>query len=292
MSGRAKGVVSILASAFGFALMAMFVRLCDDYGPAVSCFQKSFFRNLIALVIAAAVFGCSRRREAHPHIPTLDGRAWTTLMLRCVFGSLGIVANFYALSHIPIGEGMALNKTAPLFTVLFAWGFLGERMSKRQFLWLFAAFAGMMFVVKPGFGDADAAAMVCALSGGLFAGAAYACLRQLGRLAVKGAFIVLFFSAFSCLMTVPFIVFDYTPMTAAQVFILLAAGAGAAIGQFGITLAYRFAEPRSIAIFDYMNIVFTALLGFAFFGQVPDVVSVAGFVLIAVSTVGCSAPTK
>ena len=74
--------------------------------------------------------------------------------------------------------------------------------------------------------------------------------------------------------------FDFHPMTFAQVLVMLGAGAGAAMGQFGVTAAYRFAEPRSIALYDYTNIVFTALLGFAFFAQTPDAVSVAGFLVI------------
>ncbi|MBQ6137600.1 MAG: EamA family transporter, partial [Kiritimatiellae bacterium] len=114
----------------------------------------------------------------------------------------------------------------------------------------------------------------------LGAGLAYVCVRQLGRMKVGGAPIVLFFSAFSCLASLPCLALDLRPMTAAQVAIMLGAGAGAAIGQFGITAAYRFAEPRSIAVFDYTNVIFTALLGFVFLGQVPDALSVAGFAVI------------
>ena len=54
-SDRNKGILCIVASAFGFALMALFVRLCDDFGGSVSCFQKSFFRNVIALAIALVI---------------------------------------------------------------------------------------------------------------------------------------------------------------------------------------------------------------------------------------------
>ena len=277
MSDRAKGILCIIASAFGFALMAMFVRLCDDYGGEISSFQKSFFRNAIALVIASAVF--FRGRDARRSLPA-DAKSWGILLGRSVFGLVGIFANFYALSRIPIGEAMTLNKTAPFFTVFFSWLLMGEKASRRQMLYLVLAFTGALLVMKPGFRGEATFASVCALTGGLGAGLAYVCVHALGRRKVDGAFIVLFFSAFSCLGSLPFVVFGYSPMTPAQVAILLGAGAGAAIGQFGVTAAYRYAEPRSIALYDYTNVVFTAMFGFAFFSQVPDFASVAGFLVI------------
>lgn len=277
MSDRAKGILCIVASAFGFALMAMFVRLCDDYGGEISSFQKSFFRNAIALVIASAVF--FRGRGAERSLPA-DAKSWGMLLGRSVFGLVGIFANFYALSRIPIGEAMTLNKTAPFFTVFFSWLLMGEKASRRQMLYLVLAFTGALLVMKPGFRGEATFASVCALTGGLGAGLAYVCVHALGRRKVDGAFIVLFFSAFSCLGSLPFVVFGYSPMTPAQVAILLGAGAGAAIGQFGVTAAYRYAEPRSIALYDYANVVFTAMFGIAFFSQVPDFASVAGFLVI------------
>ena len=281
---RGKGIACIVASAFGFALMAFFVRLCDDFGGPVSCFQKGFFRNVIALAIALAVF----YREPPAFAKAASGRRatpWTPLVLRAVFGTVGIFANFYALSRIPIGEAMTLNKTAPFFTVFFSWIFLGERVSRRQFACLALAFAGALLVMKPGFRADEPGAAALALTGGLGAGLAYVCVHQLGRLKFDGAFIVLFFSAFSCLASLPFVVFDFRPMTFAQVAILLGAGVGAAIGQFGVTAAYRFAEPRAIAAYDYTNVIFTALFGFAFFGQVPDLLSVAGFAVILLAAI-------
>ena len=120
MTDRAKGIVSIVASAFGFALMAFFVRLCDDCGAPVSAFQKAFFRNIIAFTIAAAVL-FRRGVKANP-VPVRS--AWLPLMMRCIFGSVGIFANFYALGIIQIGEAMTLNKSEPHFSVVLAWRFL------------------------------------------------------------------------------------------------------------------------------------------------------------------------
>ena len=288
MTDRTKGILCILASAFGFALMAMFVRLCDDFGSPVSSFQKSFFRNVIALAIALTVFVRGLRRfRGFREFRGLRGFSglrswggWGALILRAVLGTVGIFANFYALSHITIAEGQTLNKTAPFFTVLFAWLFLGEKANRRQVVTLILAFVGVLFIAKPGFAGAAAFPLAMGLLGGMCAGGAYACVRKLGILGVNGAFIILFFSVFSCLASVPFMLHRFDPMTWGQVLALLGAGAGAAIGQFGITAAYRFAAPKQIAVFDYSNILFTAAFGFLLFGQVPDFWSVIGFAII------------
>ena len=282
MDNRNTGIVCIVASAFGFAIMATCVRLCDDYGTSVSSFQKSFFRNLVAFFLALSVFLRERRAGGfHALNPaSVSAQDWGLLILRSVLGTIGIFANFYALSHIPIAEGQTFNKTAPFFTVLFAWIFLKENVGWKSLGSLLLAFAGVLLIAKPGFAGEAAFPLAMGLLGGIAAGAAYTALHALRRSGLSGAVIILFFSAFSCLAAVPFMIHGFDPMTLAQVAILFGAGAGAALGQFGITLAYRYAAPRDIAVFDYSNIVFTAIFGFVLFGQVPDLVSLVSFILI------------
>ena len=276
LSGKAKGIIAIIISAFGFSLMALFVRLCDDVGGPVSAFQKGFFRNVVAFAIAAVVFWRSRGRDA----PAPRLGAWAILLLRATLGTAGIFAHFYALGKISIAEGLTLNKTAPFFTVLFAWLFLGERANRRQLLTLALAFLGVVLIAKPGFAGASAFPLMIGLLSGVCAGGAYACVRALRRHALSPSLIILFFSAFSCLASVPFMAAGFDPMTGRQVLVLLGAGAGAAIGQFGITLAYGYAAPKDIAVFDYSGILFAAAFGFLFFAQVPDLLSIAGFLSI------------
>ncbi len=295
MSNTTKGIIAITISAFGFALMAFFVRLCDDYGAPVSSFEKSFFRNAIALLLAAIVFIRTPADGIHAHAfqPTTPRRkAWLIIFARSLFGSFGIFGNFYALSKIPIGEAMTLNKTAPFFAVLFTGIFLKERVNRRQILALLIAFTGALLVIKPGFGWDEPFAVCCALAGGLGAGIAYTCVHELGRLGVGSALIIVVFSAFSCLCSIPFIIFDFTPLSCSQLLILLGAGVGAAIGQFGVTAAYRLAEPRKIAVFDYTNIIFTSLFGFFFFAQKPDALSVLGFCCIIIAALGMNTRNK
>ena len=301
LSSRTKGTLCLIASAFGFAAMGMFVRLADDLGGSISCFQKGFFRNAVAVVIAAVLFARNLKPSAqnqkpetrnqkletrNPKLETLKPSrfpVWFLLVLRSVFGTAGIFLNFYAISHIPLADAMMLNKLAPFFTVAFSWVFLGERLRLAQGVCLAGALLGAACVVKPGFAAVSVFPALCGLAGGICAGGAYACVHALGRRRVDPRSIVLFFSAFSCLASVPFMVADFAPMTMPQVGALVGAGAMAALGQFGITAAYRFAEPRAIAAWDYTNILFAALFGLLLFGQVPDVLSAVGFVAIVAS---------
>ena len=284
---RLKGIIAILTSAFGFALMAACVRLCDDYGTSISCFEKSFFRNFVALVIASvALWRWSRDAAKMTHSRyRWDTKHGLVLFLRCILGTIGIFANFYALTHIPIADGQTLNKTAPFFTVVFAWVFLRERTSLSQFAAIIVAFAGTILVAKPGFAGGDAFALTMGLLGGVCAGAAYAALRALGRGGMPSVFIVFVFSAFSCLTSLPFSLAGFTIPTAAQLATLFGAGFGAAIGQFGITAAYRFARPNEIAVFDYFNLPCTAAFGYLLFGQVSDTLSILGMVIIVSAAV-------
>ena len=261
--------------------MGMFVRLADDFGGAVSPFQKSFFRNLVAVLVAGALFALKWRDAERAPLPRGAASCWCPLVLRSVFGTVGIFANFYALSHIPLGDACMLNKLSPFAAVVSSWLLLGERMTVRQGVAVAVAFVGAMFVVKPGFSlSGDALASLAGLVGGVSAGLAYTCVRRLGIMKVEPVFIVLFFSTFSTLATLPFLLFDYQPMTGAQVAILFGAGVSAAIGQFGITAAYRLAQPRELAVYDYSNVAFAAVMGFFVFGQVPDVFSWIGIAII------------
>lgn len=278
---RIRGVLCILASAAGFALMGFFVRLADDFGAPAGAIQKSVFRNVVAFAVAAVAFARSRRRTPAPAArPTLPPGTVPLLVLRSIAGTLGIFGNFYALSHLPLGDATMLNKLSPFFTILFAAAFLGERAGPARFACVAGAFAGAALVAKPGFGIDDPLAVLAGAGSGMAAGAAYACVRTLGRRGVPGSLIVLFFSGFSTLAALPFAALSFVPMSGAQIAILSAAGLSAAAGQFGITAAYRYAPPRDIAVFDYTNVVFAAALGFAFLGQIPDPLSVAGYALI------------
>ncbi|MCD7727514.1 MAG: DMT family transporter [Ruminococcus sp.] len=270
MNQKYKGVICIILSAFCFAFMNAFVRLAGDL-PSI---QKSFFRNLVAFFFALIILLRSKEKI------TLSKESVPFLLLRSIFGTLGILCNFYAVDHLVLSDASMLNKMSPFFTILFSFIFLKERLTAFQTTAVVVAFVGSLFIIKPTLSNMDLLPSVLGLLGGIAAGAAYTMVRKLGTQGVKGPFVVFFFSGFSCLVTLPFLIIGFEPMTWVQLLTLLGAGLAAAGGQFSITAAYYYAPAREISVYDYSQIIFAALLGFILFGQVPDGLSVLGYVII------------
>lgn len=270
MKDKQKGMLSIMAAAFFFAAMNVFVKLSGDL-PAP---QKSFFRNLIAMIFAFMILMRSGEKLSYRK------KDLPMLLLRSIFGTIGILCNFYAVDHLLVSDASMLNKLSPFFVIIFSALFLKEKANTVQKISVVIAFIGALFVIKPSMDVFRNINSLIGVMGGLGAGIAYTCVRQLGKQGVKGARVVFFFSSFSCLVLVPYLLVDYHPMTMQQLLCLIGAGLMAAGGQFSITAAYNFAPAKEISVFDYMQVVFAAILGFFFLGQIPDLYSVIGYVLI------------
>lgn len=270
MSDRVKGILCILSAAFFFALMGVFVRLAGDI-PSI---QKSFFRNLVAMLFAFSLM--LKKRTPFK----VQKGARLMLLLRAVAGTIGILCSFYAVDRIPLADSSALGKMSPFFTIVFSALILKEAITPTQIGALVVAFGGCMFILRPDFANADLLPSAAALFGGVTAGLAYTLVRKLGQKGVPSAQIVFYFSLFSTLCVTPYLLFSYTPMTFAQVGMLLLAGLSASAAQFSVTSAYKFAPANQISVYDYSQIIFSALLGFIMFDQIPDLLSVAGYAVI------------
>lgn len=272
---RYKGIICIIMSAFCFALMSFFVRMAGDLPPI----QKSFFRNFVAAIFAGIIlmkngvpFHCKKENLGY-------------MLGRSICGTIGILCNFYAVDHLVLADASMLNKMSPFFAVIFSYFLLKEKITVPQGLFVIGAFVGSLFVIKPTFSNMDLLPSLIGLCGGIGAGAAYTMVRKLGERGEKGPFIVFFFSTFSCVVTLPWLLFDYHPMSLAQIGILLFAGLSAAGGQFSITVAYCYAPAREISVYDYSQIIFSAGLGFFFFEQIPDLLSWIGYAVICLMAV-------
>lgn len=270
MNETKKGIFFIILAAFFFAAMNVFVKLSGNL-PSI---QKSFFRNAIAAVFALIIL-IRKKEDLHYHKKDLP-----MLCLRSVFGTLGILCNFYAVDHLLVSDASMLNKLSPFFVIICSALFLNEKVNRVQKVSVIIAFAGSLFVVKPSIDFMSNINSIIGILGALGAGIAYTCVRQLGKQGVANAKIVFFFSCFSCLVVLPYIILHYAPMTFQQLLFLLGAGLMAAGGQFSITAAYTHAPAKQISVYDYTQVIFAALLGFFVLNQVPDFLSVIGYIII------------
>lgn len=271
---KAKGIICIVISAFFFALMGLFVKLSGDL-PII---QKSFFRNAVACIFAFVLI-TKNKEWALPR-----GKNIIYLLIRAVAGTLGILCNFYAVSNMNLADASMLNKLSPFFAVIFSLFILSEKATFKQIFAVTLAFIGALFVMKPTFSFEGVPALMGFL-GGLGAGLAYACVRRLTQNDFKGNLIIFYFSAFSCIVTLPWLIFDFTPMSSTQWLYLILAGLSASGGQFFITRAYTYAPAKEISVYDYSQIIFTTLLSFIVFGDLPDALSFVGYGIIITAAI-------
>ena len=272
---RLKGVIYMLISGLAFAFMSLAVRLSGDL-PVV---EKVFSRNLVSMFVAFWMI-----YKSDPGV-RLFGKPENQkyLISRSLLGLLGVVFFFYSIKHITITDANILSRLHPVFVTLFSYLFLSERISKLQVPSLIAVFICAMLVIKPKF-DLSVIPALAAVGTAVCAGATYTIVRFLkGR--EEPATIVFYFSFISVVVMLPFLCFDFVFPSLTQFLWLFGIGFFASLGQFGLTLAYKYSKAAEVSIYSYSTIIFAALLGFMFAGELPDLLSIIGGLGIIITAV-------
>ena len=272
MSNKTKAVFCMLISALGFTFMSVTVK----YVTGIPLFEKVFFRNLISLGVAFFML----KKSSAPMFGRRENQL--ALLARSSFGLAGVVLNFYAIAKLTLADSSMLGKLSPIFVTIMACIFLKEKIDSKQILSIIITFLGALLVIKPEF----SLEMLPSLAGILSAaasGVAYTLLRYLKDKESPDT-IIFYFSLISVVFTALFALAEYVQPTFIQLGLLLATGVFASVGQFGITYAYKFAKATEVSIYNYSAIVFGIILGFIFFGEIPDTLSLlGGAIIIAVA---------
>lgn len=272
MSNKTKAVFCMLISALGFTFMSVTVK----YVTGIPLFEKVFFRNLISLGVAFFML----KKSSAPMFGRRENQL--ALLARSSFGLAGVVLNFYAISKLTLADSSMLGKLSPIFVTIMACIFLKEKIDNKQILSIIVTFLGALLVIKPEF----SLEMLPSLSGimsAASAGIAYTLLRYLKDKESPDT-IIFYFSLISVVFTASFALAEYVQPTFTQLGLLLATGVFASVGQFGITYAYKYAKATEVSIYNYSAIVFGIILGFIFFGEIPDTLSLlGGAIIIAVA---------
>ena len=273
-NNQSKGIFFLLLSSFFFASMSAFVRLAGD----LPFFQKVVFRNLIAVAVAGGSVASGRTKLRFS--PASRG----PMALRIILGVIAVFCNYYAIDHLMLASSNSLSKLGPFFAILFAVLFLKERVSRQQLGCIAIALVGSLFLLVPNMGTVGLAAMI-GLLGGVSSGGVHVALRALRRdPEVDSSAIVFLFSAVSLLTALVPSLFFWQRMSLPQILALLGAGTASAIAQYCLTASYRFASPKDISIFDCTQIIFSGILGYLLFRQIPDRWSVIAYTLIILAS--------
>ncbi len=268
MQNKSRGILCMLASALAFTFMGVAVKSAGS----IPVFQKVFFRNFVSFFVAlyiikksgASLFG---QRKNMP-----------LLTLRSVLGLAGVMLNFYAIGKLPLADSSMLNKLSPFFVTIFAFIFLKEKLNKMQVLALVGAFVASLLVIKPEFSMAMLPGLAGFLSA-ISAGAAYTIIRHLSK-DEEPATIVFYFSMVSLIGSFPLMMMNFVMPNATEWFWLFGTGFFASIGQFMVTMAYKYAPASEVSVYNYSSIVFSIIVGFVLWRELPDMYSFVGGILI------------
>lgn len=269
MNNKQKAILLMVVSTFSFSLMQLIVKISGD---AIPTMEQVFVRNFLTLCVG--FFWAIR--AGTPLWGKRDNRL--LLLLRSLLGFIGVAGYFYATSNMNVADASMLHRSSPFFTILFAAVFLKNKLTKTQIGALLLAFIGALFVIRPNF-HADALPALIGLLSAAAAGGAYVVINTLkGR--EHNATIIFFFSFFSCGLSFLLDYKNFIFPDKTQAILLMGIGAFASIGQIALTQAYKMANPGEVSIINYLGIVFSSVLGFAFLNEMIGIKSYLGMVLI------------
>ncbi|MCW3490590.1 DMT family transporter [Dethiobacter alkaliphilus] len=267
MTDRNKGILLMIASSVFFALMATLVRLSGD----LPTMEKVFFRNVVGFAVSASLIWRSKGS-----FWGVDKRA---LFIRAFFGFVALVFYFYAIDNLPLANAVILNQTSPFFVLILAFLWLREKIRKPQWVAIIFALFGVSLIVQPGL-DYELFPAIIGLLSAVLAAGAYAAVRHL-RLTDQPQTIVFYFTGFTTLATLPFLIFgEFVMPDLFQFLALLGVGITATIAQFLMTYAYRYCEAGELSIYAYGNTITAMFLGLLIFGELPDIVSLLGVTFV------------
>src|SRR6056297_328148 len=271
---KTKAILFIIISSIFFALMGVMVKAAGD----IPVFEKVFFRNIVIIILIFLINRTIVRTN-------LKGKRENrkTLILRSIFGVIGLVTFFYALDKLFLADATILNKLSPFFVTLFAGYYLKEKMTKFKIGICLVAFTGAILIIKPSFSFAVIPAVIGFISG-MSSGAAYTVVRYLKN-KENLLTIIFYFSLISIIVTTPLTFLNFRMPSGLEWFYLLMIGVLAAGGQIFLTLGYKMWEASEISVYLYTHVLFSTLFGFVIWREIPDIYSIFGSILIIGSAV-------
>jgi len=289
-----RGILFMLLASLSFAVMGGFAKVVSQTLPAI---EVTFFRNVIGVILVGfSIYKTPLRQKG--------GKPFL-LLFRGFMGFAALLAYFYIMAYIPLGEAVTYNKTSPIFVAIFAYFILGEKLSKSALFAVLLGFAGIVFVAKPEGFSFDKYDLLGIFSG-IGAALAYTSIRELRNYYDTRAIVMSFMGIGTIaplfLMTAtPYIdapedldfIFSrfIMPQDVAWVYVM-AVGIFATVSQLLMTKAYELTKAGIVGTISYSNIVFAVFIGMMLGDPMPDFWTVLGIILVILSGLLVAWPKK
>jgi drug/metabolite transporter (DMT)-like permease len=267
LPGNVRGVLWILAASFMLTVMFAAIKRVVADEPA---FVVALFRTLIA-------FLCLLPWAARGGLPAVRTRRPFDHLLRSACGIGAFACLTFALENLILSDAMVLTFSYPLWTILIAAAFMGERVRLRRTLATIAGFIGVVLVVKPQGGISPAALL--ALASAVLSSLALFNVKRLTSTEPPQR-IVFYFFFFGVLMLAGPAIWTWKTPTLEQFAWLAVSGVTGVIGQTWLTNAYKAGDMTVIQPMDFTRVPMAAAIGFVMWGEVPDALAATGTVII------------
>lgn len=261
----------LLASAFIAGTTVLAKALGQGHlGPEMHPLQISFGRFAFALLALIVVSTIVRPKFTRPNIKlhiarTTAGWASATLL-------------FASVALIPLPDATAISFLNPVFAMIFAIPFLGEKVGKYRWLAAFISLTGALILLRPSPASFQPAALI-ALAAAVVMGTELILMKLLSR-KEKPFQILIINNSIGFLLSGAVASFVWLTPNLMQWAALAAVGILMVIAQVGYINAIRMSDASFVAPFAYAALIFATLYDYLFFGQTPDIISAIGAITI------------
>ncbi|WP_229747753.1 DMT family transporter [Marivita lacus] len=268
-----RGIFWMIVTGLCFVAVTALVKTLGERIPAA---ESAFLRYVIGLVFLIPVW-----RELMAI--TLTTRQKKLFALRGLVHSLGVILWFFAMTRIPIAEVTAMNYLNPVYVSILAVFLLGERMALRRVLAVIAALIGSLIILRPGFRELDLGHIAMLGTAVLFAGSYLIAKIVSGEL--PASMVVALLSITVTIGLAPFAFAVWVTPSLADLAVLSAVACFATAGHYTMTLAFAAAPVTVTQPVTFLQLVWSVLLGMAFFGEPADPWVILGGGIIMASVI-------
>jgi drug/metabolite transporter (DMT)-like permease len=262
------GITLITSAFFCSAVMSAFSKYAVGVPPLMTLFLQ--------YAISFLVFVPSVLRVGRGNLQTQHFRVQ---LFRSLAGSCCQLLFFVAVGSLPLLDSVLLSNAAPLFIPLVVFVWFRKTVQPIVWLSLLIGLVGIVLIIKPGPQMFHNPASLVALAAGVLSAIALVATNKLAE--TEPPVRILFYNfGLSTLVLIPFFIWAWKPISAKQAGFLLGVGVFYAATQYLIILAYRYANATELSPFNYTVVVFSGILGWMCFGNVPDGAAILGTLLI------------